>query len=170
VQVFVTGGSGYVGRNLVDALVARGDTVRALARSEDAASLLHVANAAAGLIAAAERGRCGEVYFVTDGEPVVFREFITAMLATQGVAAPTRSVPLPLVRAAASAMSRWAALTRARHEPVLTPAALALVAQEMTVSDSKARRELGYTPVVTVEEGLGELRQRHFAGAGAASG
>jgi nucleoside-diphosphate-sugar epimerase len=30
--VFVTGGSGYVGRNLIRALVARGDEVRALAR------------------------------------------------------------------------------------------------------------------------------------------
>src|SRR5215813_7842837 len=32
--VFVTGGSGFVGRNLIRALVARGDEVRALARSD----------------------------------------------------------------------------------------------------------------------------------------
>src|SRR5688500_16422261 len=32
--VFVTGGSGFVGRNLIRALIARGDGVRALARSE----------------------------------------------------------------------------------------------------------------------------------------
>lgn len=36
-QAFVTGGSGYLGRNLIRALVARGDAVRALARSEAAA-------------------------------------------------------------------------------------------------------------------------------------
>ena len=121
-------------------------------------STTHVANTAAGLIAAAERGRGGQVYFVTDGEPVVFRDFITAMLATQGVAAPSRSVPLFAVRAAASAMNAWASLTRAEREPLLTPAALALVGQEMTVSDAKARRELGYRPVLSIEEGLAELR------------
>lgn len=130
-------------------------------------STTHVANAAAGLIAAAERGRGGEIYFVTDGEPVVFREFITAMLATQGVSAPSRSVPLAVVRAAASLMSGWAALTRARDEPLLTPAALALVGQEMTLSDAKARRELGYRPVLSVEEGLAELRDRHLAASAA---
>jgi len=124
-------------------------------------STTHVANAAAGLIAAAERGRGGEIYFVTDGEPVVFRDFITAMLATQDVAAPTRSVPLPLVRGVASLLAGWATLTRARAEPLLTPAALALVGHEMTMSDAKARRELGYRPVVSVEEGLAELRARH---------
>jgi nucleoside-diphosphate-sugar epimerase len=74
------------------------------------------------------------------GEPVVFREFVTAMLATQGVIAPSRSVPLVAVRAA-----------------------LALVGQEMTVSDAKARRELGYRPVLSVDEGFAELHARAAA-------
>jgi len=133
-------------------------------------STTHVANVAAGLIAAAERGRAGEIYFVTDGEPVVFREFVSAMLATQDVAPPTRSVPLPVVRAAAAGMTAWASLRRSAGEPLLTRAALELVAQEMTVSDAKARRELGYRPVITVEEGLRELRRRHLAEAAAAPG
>ena len=37
---------------------------------------------------AAERGRPGNAYFVTDGSPVVFREFVSTLLATQGVQAP----------------------------------------------------------------------------------
>jgi len=37
-RAFVTGGSGFVGRNLIEALVSRGVEVRALARSDDAAS------------------------------------------------------------------------------------------------------------------------------------
>jgi nucleoside-diphosphate-sugar epimerase len=32
--IFVTGGSGFVGRNLIRSLIARGHSVRALARSE----------------------------------------------------------------------------------------------------------------------------------------
>ena len=53
----------------------------------------HVDNVVEGLVLAAERGRAGEAYFVTDGEPVVFREFISELLRTQGVEPPTRSVP-----------------------------------------------------------------------------
>ncbi len=41
----------------------------------------------------ATRRRPGNVYFVTDGEPVVFREFVSDLLATQGVAPPSRSIP-----------------------------------------------------------------------------
>ena len=40
----------------------------------------HVDNVVEGLVLAAEKGRPGEAYFVTDGEPVIFREFVTAML------------------------------------------------------------------------------------------
>src|SRR5258708_7548855 len=37
---FVTGGSGYVGRNLITALAARGDEVRALGRSDKALAVV----------------------------------------------------------------------------------------------------------------------------------
>src|SRR6476469_2665430 len=43
----------------------------------------HVDNVVEGLVLAAEKGRPGEAYFLTDGEPVVFREFVSAMLRTQ---------------------------------------------------------------------------------------
>ena len=46
-----------------------------------------------GLLLGAQQGRGGEAYFVTDGEPVAFREFVSALLETQGVTAPGRSVP-----------------------------------------------------------------------------
>ena len=43
-------------------------------------STTHVDNTVEGLVLGAERGRSGEAYFVTDGEPVVFREFVTELL------------------------------------------------------------------------------------------
>src|SRR5271166_774389 len=58
-------------------------------------STTHVENVVEGLVLGATRGRPGDVYFVTDGEPVVFREFVGRLLATQGLTAPSRSVPAP---------------------------------------------------------------------------
>ena len=55
----------------------------------------HIDNTVEGLWLAATRGPAGGVWFVTDGEPVEFREFLTAMVGTQGVEIPDKSVPAP---------------------------------------------------------------------------
>src|SRR3954453_5971455 len=45
----------------------------------------HIDNTVEGLVLAAERGKPGAVYFVTDGEPVVFREVVSELMRTRGV-------------------------------------------------------------------------------------
>ena len=51
----------------------------------------HVDNTVEGLWLGATKAPAGSVYFVTDGDPVVFREFVSLMLETQGVEPPTGS-------------------------------------------------------------------------------
>lgn len=41
--------------------------------------------------------------------------------------------------------------------PPLTRTAFALMAHEVTVDDTRARRELGYAPPMTIERGLAEM-------------
>jgi len=110
-----------------------------------------VRNVCEGMVLAAERGRPGEIYFLTDGEPVDFRDFMTRMLATQGVTPPTRSLPRWLARALAVVMART------MKEPPLTPMTVRLIGEPVTVRDAKARRELSYRSTVSIEEGLREL-------------
>jgi nucleoside-diphosphate-sugar epimerase len=122
-------------------------------------SITHVDNAVEGLLLGAERGLSGEAYFVTDGEPVNFREFVSALLETQGVNPPDRSIPVPAARAvAAGAELVWRTLPLG-GEPPLSRFAVWVSSQECTIDISKARRELGYEPVVSREEGLAELRR-----------
>jgi nucleoside-diphosphate-sugar epimerase len=123
-------------------------------------STCHVANVVAGMLAAAERGSGGETYFLTDGEPIEFREFLTALLATQGVDIGDRGIPKWLAKTAAT-------LTAWLPRPPVTKTELALIAHEVTVDDSKARRELGYAPVITRAAGLTELRGDPAIAAGA---
>lgn len=126
-------------------------------------STTHVDNTVEGLVLAAERGRPGEVYFVTDGEPVVFRDFVGELLATQGVAAPTRNLPLPLARVL---METGEALARAlpgEHAPPLTRFAFWVSSQECTIRIDKAVEQLGYAPVRSVSDGLAELRETRGA-------
>ena len=121
-------------------------------------STTHVDNVIEGLIAGAERGAPGEVYFVTDGEPVVFRDFVTELLATQGVEIPDKNVSPGVVRAlAAVAEAAWRLLPLPGSPPV-TRFSVWAASLDCTIDISKARRELGYEPVKAREQGLEELR------------
>ncbi len=141
---------------VVDA--ARAGRLRWIGGGRQRTSTCHVRNVVAGIIAAAERGRGGEAYFLTDGEPVVFRDFWTDLLATQGVAAPTKSLPRPVAMAVAGATELAWRVLRRPGQPPLDRMTVALLSDECTVRDDKARRELGYAPPVTREAGLAELR------------
>jgi nucleoside-diphosphate-sugar epimerase len=117
----------------------------------------HVDNTVEGLWLAATKAPPGGVYFVTDGEPVVFREFITRMLATQGVDAPDKSIPHRVAAAGAAGTERAWRLLRRPSRPPITRLAVWVSSQECTLDISRARSELGYSPVKSREEGLTEL-------------
>ena len=119
----------------------------------------HIDNTVEGLVLGAERGKPGGVYFVTDGEPVAFREFVSELIRSQGVEPPTRSVPLPVARAVAAASEGLWKLMRRKDRPPLTRFTVWVSALECTIDDSRAREELGYREVKTREQGLAELRQ-----------
>ena len=122
-------------------------------------AIAHVDNVVEGLVLAAERGTPGEPYFLTDGEPVVFREFVTALLETQGVEAPSRSIPTWLAgTVSAVGTTAWRFLPLP-GDPPLPRFTYWLLTQECTIDISKARAELGYEPVRSREEGLEELRE-----------
>lgn len=120
-------------------------------------STTHVDNTVEGLVLGANRGRPGNAYFVTDGEPVVFREFVARLLATQGVDAPTRSVPSPVAGALAIAGETAWRLLPLPGRPPLTRFAYWVSAQECTIRIDKARQQLGYQPQKSIEDGLEEL-------------
>ena len=126
---------------------------------ENVTDTAHIGNVVQGLVLAAAKGRAGEAYFVTDGEPVVFREFVTALMRTQGVDAPDRNLPrwvaTPLARVSETA---WK-LMPLSGEPPMTRFRAWILTQECTIDISKATRELGYEPLVSHEQGLAEMRE-----------
>lgn len=114
-------------------------------------STCHIDNVIEGTLLAAERGAPGAIYFLTDGEPVEFRAFLTELLGAYGATPGDRSIPLWLARTIAATTS-W------MKQPPVTRTAVALIGQEVTVVDTKARRDLGYTSHISRERGLAEIR------------
>jgi nucleoside-diphosphate-sugar epimerase len=123
-------------------------------------STCHVKNVCAGLLAADNKGRSGEAYFVTDGPPLTFREYMGGLLAAAGRdATHAPSIPVPLAQAAALLAEGWWRWTGRSGEPPLTRTTVVLIGAQVTVKDDKARRELGYAPLITRAQGLEELRR-----------
>ncbi|HWR96889.1 MAG TPA: NAD-dependent epimerase/dehydratase family protein, partial [Candidatus Methanoperedens sp.] len=120
--------------------------------------LTYVDNLVAGvLLAAAVPAAGGGIYHVTDGEEVTCRELLEALAGEFGLPPPRRSVPLPVVLAVATLLEWWARAVRSAAPPAITRYGARLVACDCRYDSGRARRELGYRPVVTFAEGIARL-------------
>lgn len=122
-------------------------------------STCHVHNVVEGALLAAEKGRGGEAYFLTDGAPVEFRTFMTALFSTRGVDPGDRSMPRSLVKILARCCEFLWEYLPLPGVPPLTRLAVVLGCQEVTVSDAKARSELGYKARISIQQGLDALQR-----------
>ena len=124
-----------------------------------AMSTAHVDNVCHAAALALVRGRGGEAYFVSDGRDGTLREVFSALLRTRGVESPEASVPLPVAWMLARVMEWVWHSFRRPGEPPITRQMLRLIGQPFTVDIAKARRDLGYSPAVTWEQGLAAMQQ-----------
>ena len=125
-------------------------------------STTHIDNAVEGMILAMEKGRAGEIYFITDGEPVIFRDFITRLLQTQNIKTPTKTVPRWLVVPVVKFGDFFSKITRNVLHGPMSFQEYATLGNEVTLDISKAKRELGYAPLTSLEDGLKELKTLNF--------
>ena len=117
----------------------------------------HIANLCHGVDLAIARGRGGEVYFLGDDEPALFRDFATALLETQGVKPPEKSVPRAVLRLIAGLGDWLHSVSGGKVTAPLTLQSYATSAVPITLDIGKARRELGYAPVMSRQAGLSEM-------------
>ncbi|MBO0145390.1 NAD-dependent epimerase/dehydratase family protein [Agrobacterium sp. Ap1] len=121
-------------------------------------STTHIANLCHAVELALSKGQGGEVYFISDGDPLPFRTMVSGLIETQGQPVPEKTVPRFVVRAVAAIGDLLGLISRGRIVPPLTLQTYATSAVEVSFDIGKARRELGYAPLISREEGLAELR------------
>lgn len=95
----------------------------------------------------------GQAYFINDGEPVNMFDFSKPVIEAIGEKMPTVWVPSFLVKLA---MTTWQELHfRFKFpEPPVPPLGIERVALHNYFSIEKARKDLGYKPLYTTEQGL----------------
>jgi nucleoside-diphosphate-sugar epimerase len=120
-------------------------------------SSTHVANLAHAVVLALGHGRGGEAYFIADDGERSMRELLGALAKTRGVALPDRSIPGVIARPLARLIEGTWRLFGIRRAPPMTAFTISMMSRSVTVKTDKARDELGYRPVISVDEGLRSL-------------
>lgn len=121
-------------------------------------STTHVANLVHALSLALTKGEPGKAYFVADEGERTIRSFLTGLAGTQGVTLPSRSLPRAVARSLARIIEGAYRLFGIRRTPPMTRFAMDMLSSHVTVRTDRAARDLGYRPVVSVEEGLAGMR------------
>ncbi|MCD9017909.1 NAD-dependent epimerase/dehydratase family protein [Parachryseolinea silvisoli] len=117
----------------------------------------HVQNVCHALTLAAKSKIGGEAFFVTDGEKLQFRQFITDILKTQNMEAPNKTVSLGMARTMANIFAFIWTTFGFKSTPPLYPGMVNTLGLPFIVSDDKAKKLLGYHPIISVKEGLVEM-------------
>jgi nucleoside-diphosphate-sugar epimerase len=135
-------------------MIARGRMI-VVGSGENHLPLIYAGDAAHGLLLAAEAaGPSGRAYLLVNDELVTQREFLAAIAAELGVAAPARGVPYRLALQMGAAAEAAARLARRRSPPPLMRYGLQMLGGENRFVITRARRELGFAPQVGMREGV----------------
>jgi nucleoside-diphosphate-sugar epimerase len=139
---------------LIDTLRKR--KFRWLGGGKKALNSIYVGNLVDAIFLAVEKPQAvGQTYNLTDGEVVSKRRFIEALI--QGLELPkpkALGLPLWLARLLAWNMERQARRSGAPQAPRLTQARLKFLGLNLDFSIAKAKRELGYQPRVSFDQGI----------------
>lgn len=105
-----------------------------------------------------ERRVDGESFHVTNDEPVLFWEFHRAIAASVGLPVRPEEIKVlptwfPLLMATVVEWFTWIR-SLGRQQPIMTREMVRLTVINRTLNGSKVKRVLGYTPKVSMEEGI----------------
>jgi 2-alkyl-3-oxoalkanoate reductase len=141
---------------------ARKGRLKRVGRGRVIVDVTYVDNAAAAHLNAADRlapasPPAGKAYFISNGEPVDLWQFLGQVLAVAGLPAPTKTVPVWSAYLAGRVLERVYSLFRLAGEPPMTRFVAGQLSTSHWYNITAARRDLGYEPQVSIEEGLKRL-------------
>ncbi|MGM0416739.1 MAG: NAD-dependent epimerase/dehydratase family protein [Thermodesulfobacteriota bacterium] len=151
--------------HLVPRIIERGrkGQLRIIGRGDNLVDCVYIDNAATAHICAAEKlapgsDISGKAYFISQGDPRPLWEIVNAILACADVKEVKRHIPAPMAYAAGWMLEKIYTGLKIETEPRITR----FVARELATAHwfdiSAAQRDLGYSPHISIEEGMENLR------------
>jgi nucleoside-diphosphate-sugar epimerase len=140
---------------------ARAGRLRIVGSGRNRVDMVHVDNAVDAHLQAESALRAnratGRAYFITNGEPVLLWEWINDLLRALGERPVTRRISLPAASAVGAACELAWRVLPLRGEPPMTRFIAAELAKDHWFDLGAARRDLGYTPRISMAEGTAAL-------------
>lgn len=94
----------------------------------------------------------GRVYNITNGEPRSLKSIVQKLIDELDIKCRIRSVPYPMLDMVARSMERFG--NKASKEPSFTHYGVSKLNFDFTLDIARAEKELGYQPIVTLDEGI----------------
>ncbi|HNC22610.1 MAG TPA: NAD-dependent epimerase/dehydratase family protein [Opitutaceae bacterium] len=146
---------------------ARAGRLRIVGTGRNQVDMVHIENAVEAHVlaeAALRRGAAeragdpaGRAYFITNGEPVRLWDWINGLLTALRIPPVTRRVPLGAALTVGACCEAAWRLLPLRGEPPMTRFIAAELAKDHWFDISAARRDLAYTPWITMADGTAAL-------------
>jgi 2-alkyl-3-oxoalkanoate reductase len=142
---------------------ARAGRLRIVGSGRNRVDMVHVENVVDAHLAAefelqvADANCAGEAYFITNDEPVVLWDWINDLLRALGEPPVTKRVSLPAASAVGAACEAAWHVLPLKGEPPMTRFVAAELAKDHWFDITAARRDLGYTPRISMAAGTAEL-------------
>ncbi|MDH4183288.1 MAG: NAD-dependent epimerase/dehydratase family protein [Nitrospinota bacterium] len=150
--------------NLIPRLIdrAKKGKVMIVGDGRNRVSNVYVDNAADAHILAAQKllpgsPVAGSAYFIAQPEPVMLWEWVNDILDGLGLPRVTRRIPLPVAYYAGAMMELVYGAMGIKAEPMMTRFLALQFAMDHYFSIEKARRELGWEPAISHQEGMERL-------------
>jgi nucleoside-diphosphate-sugar epimerase len=130
--------------------------LRIIGDGRNITDLTYVQNVVDALLLCAEAPSAllGRKYNLTNGEPLPLWPLIEKLCRALGYEYPRRRIPYPLALGLAGLLEAVHQRLPGQPEPLLTRYMVGVLAKSTTLDISAARRDLGYVPRVTVDQGF----------------
>ncbi len=144
--------------NILDRL-KQGKLGRAVGDRDKLSDFTYISNLVDAVVAAEEKLACdsvldGQAYFITNGEPMPFFDFVEDFIVEMGHPKITKKVPYWLAYSVAAVVETLDKIKGNMKESGMTRFAIKYMVTHHYYSIAKAQRDFGYTPKISLAEGI----------------